>query len=344
MNPLLRRLTSTLPTSAPPELRREWSSFLIHGNVCAVPAPDLPVGTAYWQRGCFLLLLDAHGAPTHLAKLRPEGEPNTTYEGEVLRRLWSVAEIRPYIPAAHWASAGGAQFLLTAYFPGQSYLRRVGRLRERVWVGDMRELLRITHIISIRSASLFPEVLPTDIRFDFVQETESSLQSAVALGLAPDDAALLATFLRGAGSVARAPQHGDLWPGNLLLDGDRWHFVDFEMFGKVQAPLFDALHLLRTSLVARAGVEAEAWLTQAERGARPATMAFTLLIEASRAAGLDLTRTMACIVFYLSAMAHRVIKADLPAQLAAPILLDLHTAVAALRAGHPAPRSILRLY
>ncbi len=340
MNPLLHRLTGSLPASAPTELRREWTSFVVHQNVCAVPAPDLPMGSAYWQRGCLLLLLDDRGRPTHLAKLRPIGEPNTAYEGEVLRRLWTVPEIRPHIPAAHWTSADGAQLLLTSYSAGEPYRRRVGRVSDAAWVRDMHELLAITQMISDRAPASGAELRSPETPFHFADEAAALLGSVAALGLHAEELEVLTALLRRSGSAPRSPQHGDLWPGNILRDGRRWRLLDFEMFGKVQAPLFDHVHLLRTSLIARAGSTAEAWLTAAELGSPQAASALSVLAAVSRRNGFDLAQAMGCIVYYLTTMADHFRGAELPGAMADPILLDLRTIIAATRDGNLAPRCL----
>jgi aminoglycoside phosphotransferase (APT) family kinase protein len=39
-------------------------------------------------------------------------------------------------------------------------------------------------------------------------------------------------------------QHGDLFSGNVLADGHRWHIVDWESFGLVDLPFYDLLTFL----------------------------------------------------------------------------------------------------
>jgi hypothetical protein len=45
--------------------------------------------------------------------------------------------------------------------------------------------------------------------------------------------------------VPSHPQHGDLWPGNIIQDEHgRWCVIDYETFGQVEFPLYDAYHLV----------------------------------------------------------------------------------------------------
>lgn len=341
MNPTLRRLTSALPVTAPAELRREWSSIIVHQNMCAVPAPELSIGSAYWQRGCLLLMLDDHGKTTHIAKLRPTGEPNTAYEGRILSLLWEVEEVRPHIPASHWAAVEGAQILLTAWVPGEPYLRRVRQLDAGTWARDMRDLIRITRMISGHASQRLAELHTSTGQLHLAREVRPLLTSIAAIGIGGNDIAVLTSFLDEAGAVPGSPQHGDLWPGNILRDGTRWRLVDFEMFGKVRSPLFDTLHLLRTSLVARSSKGGEAWLLHAEAGQQQATQALQLLVSAGQEGGLGLTKITACFAHYLIVIAHRFSEASLPVEMARPILEDLRVLIAGWRAGRPIPASLI---
>jgi len=70
----------------------------------------------------------------------------------------------------------------------------------------------------------------------------------------PDGAALAAKLdarlapLRSLGAVARPPQHGDFVLSNIRLDGageqTRVRVIDWERFGRVPMPAFDALHFV----------------------------------------------------------------------------------------------------
>lgn len=54
------------------------------------------------------------------------------------------------------------------------------------------------------------------------------------------------------------PQHGDLFPGNLLHYGQQWHVLDWESFGIVDLPFYDLFTLLLSLLCAK-GYNPEQW-------------------------------------------------------------------------------------
>jgi hypothetical protein len=52
------------------------------------------------------------------------------------------------------------------------------------------------------------------------------------------------TALGSLGHVTRAHQHGDFVLSNLRLDGERLSIIDWERFGRVSMPGFDAIHFM----------------------------------------------------------------------------------------------------
>jgi hypothetical protein len=60
--------------------------------------------------------------------------------------------------------------------------------------------------------------------------------------------------------IPQIPQHGDLYAGNLLADGDRWRVVDWESFGLTDLPAYD-LYTLLLSLLSSDGDGPTQWNT-----------------------------------------------------------------------------------
>jgi Ser/Thr protein kinase RdoA (MazF antagonist) len=48
--------------------------------------------------------------------------------------------------------------------------------------------------------------------------------------------------------IPEIPQHGDLYAGNLLTDGGRWHVIDWESLGATNLPAYDLYTLLLSLL------------------------------------------------------------------------------------------------
>jgi Ser/Thr protein kinase RdoA (MazF antagonist) len=57
--------------------------------------------------------------------------------------------------------------------------------------------------------------------------------------------------------IPEIPQHGDLYAGNMLIDGDRWHVVDWENFGLSDLPAYDLYTLLVSLLRSDGGGPAQ---------------------------------------------------------------------------------------
>ena len=58
--------------------------------------------------------------------------------------------------------------------------------------------------------------------------------------------------------IPRIPQHGDLYAGNLMVDGARWHAVDWEVFGLIDFAGYDMFTLL-LSLLRSGGDDPAQW-------------------------------------------------------------------------------------
>jgi hypothetical protein len=56
------------------------------------------------------------------------------------------------------------------------------------------------------------------------------------------------------------PQHGDLFYSNVLRSGDRWHIVDWELYGDIDIPFYDVFTLLLSMLRANGDIP-EQWDT-----------------------------------------------------------------------------------
>jgi Ser/Thr protein kinase RdoA (MazF antagonist) len=71
--------------------------------------------------------------------------------------------------------------------------------------------------------------------------------------------------------IPAIPQHGDLYPGNLVVHGDRWRVVDWESFGATDLPAYD-LYTLLLSLLWEGGNRSAEW-APALTGQIPAVVA-----------------------------------------------------------------------
>ena len=111
------------------------------------------------------------------------------------------------------------------------------------WRASILALTRLACDVGHAGRACLPELVRAEA-FDFFREGEAPLAT---LPLGGAQRAALAEALRAAGTAPTFPQHGDLWPGNVIRERETWRLLDFDLFGRVDAPLFDACHLTFTS-------------------------------------------------------------------------------------------------
>jgi len=90
---------------------------------------------------------------------------------------------------------------------------------------------------------------PIEVVSDFGQDT------SVQEGLAKVRSQVSLDWIS---SLPVVPQHGDLFSGNLLLDGNQWRVIDWESFGLIDLPCYDLLTLL-ISLFTQNGGDPDGW-------------------------------------------------------------------------------------
>jgi hypothetical protein len=81
-------------------------------------------------------------------------------------------------------------------------------------------------------------------------------------------------------SIPVIPQHGDLFPSNVVTYGKRWSLLDWESFGKIDLPFYDLFTLL-LSLLRTGGQTPEQWESSLK------TQAPTLIEAYARRLGLS---------------------------------------------------------
>jgi hypothetical protein len=85
-------------------------------------------------------------------------------------------------------------------------------------------------------------------------EIADNVASAARIaGLDSAQRSALEAAVRSAGDVPARPQHGDLWWRNLVMDDGLLWALDFDTYGEVRVPLYDALTLICSTLDLRAG-------------------------------------------------------------------------------------------
>jgi hypothetical protein len=316
MTSRLHRLLESLQSDPDPGLRRAWDQTLIFKNVGGIPAVGRPRGDFPWNRGFDLFCLDARGRPTHFCKCRERENELARVETELLEKICAEPDLAGLVPATRGLTEGGLQVQVSAYLEHQPYSEVLTRWPEADWLESMQAILEGAHRISARADGLRPGLAAGGPTFALDVAAAESLDYLKAQRLLTPEVCGQLTALFGAcGRMRRWPQHGDLWHGNVLVVEGAYRIVDFETYGRVQVPLFDAFHLLRTTRDLRPpSGQGSPWLTWKDRlskdaGFRRAVNA--IIPSLGREQGLTGAQAVAVFFFYvmdIAAWFHQRIK------------------------------------
>jgi hypothetical protein len=297
----LRQLGDALPS--------DWRRVVMVKNDGPIPVPDHPV-EGDPGRGFNLLLLSAEGAPAYYVRCRDADDAIARRETELLRVLGECEEVRAHLPETAGGRADGIQVMAARYIDGPLLSRLAQQFTAEQWEAAMIELVEVAFAIGHAGIGRVPGWAGAT-PFDFVAESEEALGRLVAGGLGAERAEALRAALRVGGTAARFPQHGDLWPGNVVRNGAVWRLLDFEQFGLVDAPLFDACHLAFTAteyhLNGGHGME-RPWATLIREGTPIGRSSRTVLAHAARRYGLSRESAGAALVHYLIEGTDRLIR------------------------------------
>src|SRR6266513_549367 len=223
-----------------------WSEAVILQNYGAIPPAVGKRGFYVWNRGFNLLLLGRGGVPLYFCKCRPAADHNLGRETAVLKALNRDLELSSVAPWTRGARSGELQLQVSEFVPGDPYALDVPGLGERQWAASMRDILTVARRVSIRAAALLPDFLAGTDPVVLHEVAAPSLAELGSAGLGEDQLRALDAAIRRAGTLPRLLQHGDLWPPNILWHQGSWRLLDFESFGRVQVPLYDVHHFVRT--------------------------------------------------------------------------------------------------
>ncbi|HEX6645073.1 MAG TPA: hypothetical protein VF037_10355 [Gemmatimonadales bacterium] len=288
----LRRLGDSLPA--------DWRRIVMVKNDGPIPVPPHPVDGDP-ARGFNLLLLSEAGDPAYYVRCRDAADAVAAREIEVLRILADAPALRPHLLEAAGSRSGGIQVLATRYVDGPLLARLVQGMPVPEWQATLEELIDLTSDVGRVARERLPDA-GSAAPFDFAAASRDGLKRLADRGLGAARSEALARVLDAAGTAARFPQHGDLWPGNVIRDGSVWRLLDFEHFGLVDAPLFDACHLTFTGteylLTGGHGLD-QPWVSQVHAGTPVGRASRNVLVHAARRLGLAPEAAAGALVHYL---------------------------------------------
>ena len=320
------------------ELPTDWRRIVMIKNDGPIPVPPHPViGDA--GRGFNLLLLTAEGEPAYYVRCRDAGDSMAAREAEVLRLLSESPGIRSHLPESAGTRADGIQVLATRYMSGQLFAHLLRKMSHDEWRDAVLDVTDLVTEIGRTGQAGIPDLAGAE-PFDFWREGEEPL---ALLPMSSEQIAASGAALRAAGTAPRFPQHGDLWPGNVVRDRGIWRFLDFDLFGRVEAPLFDACHLTYTSteylLSGGHGLDTP-WVKHLEghdivgRGGRE------ILRRNASAHGLTADQAVGALVYYLVEATARLLRKGAQSDVWRGPLAEAAAAADLLRSGAD-PRQIL---
>ncbi len=311
--------------------------MLVH-NGGAIPATERDGCGLLWSRGFNLVLLNEHGRPTHFCKCRPSEEGTLARETALLEWFGLDPVLTHIVPEVAGAQSQDFQLQLAAFVPGERGDLHLSRSTDAGLERDLSAIVRRCELFGERgqSAELLREESGTPLGNE-AHRPIAYLRDVGILDMA--DTKLLERALEGISRVRPAFQHGDLWGRNLLRHRSTWRLLDFELYGTVRAPLYDVLHLLRTTSDLRsrgAGGDARAaWLSRLDGGDRTAHVSRRVLGEAIRRWALSAADARALAVYYFVDMSARIHRRAPPGY-ADLFVAEVHAAAATLRSGDEA--------
>lgn len=299
-----------------------WNRVLLVNNVGAVPG-DQVAGDLEENRGFNLVILDDDGAPMLFCKCRPtsaELRHRMAFTAR-LSRVPALADIVPLTWSAHTETIDAE---VSRYVRGDLLERDISSMSSEGLSSVLAEIIDAAATVSRHAARIEPGLLqgPPDVELT---------RAAPWIGDALLDAGLderawrtLESALARAGRVPRALQHGDLWPRNVLFSNGGWHILDYEQYGSVQVPLYDALHLVRTAWDARPEQRNHggAWLDELTATSVEGAVYRATLRRAAESAGLTPGQAAGALVYYVADVLGRMQRRRPRPPYATPFLLE----------------------
>lgn len=324
-----------------------WKRVVMVDNRGMLPAPRSDERDLMNLRGFNALVLDRSGVPTHFCKCRPATK-EWVRQTELCTRMSMEPALREMIPCARGVGSADVHMSISTYVPGRVLESTVSWMRLVKLGGALHEILQAMETISHYGAIVDPDAFRGQTHIDLGAEAEWAFDAIPPPLLAPDQAAVVRDAIAEAGRVRRNLQHGDLWPRNILSHGGHWWLVDFDTFGRTQAPLYDAFHLVRSCWALRQGrlqrmtrwTQSPVWFPsrlpswiECLRSSPMKQVEQRTLAWARARQGLTRVEAVGALAFYLIDMAARMYRRQLRMQYVEPYLKELRVLAECLSAG-----------
>lgn len=240
--------------------------------------------------------------------------------------LATTERSRSLVPAARSFVESSVRVLLQDYVPGPLLEIEVRRSRDPDWYGLAADALGVVGPLWEAISQAVDIDIPPAIDVEGLLGCFRTLES---LGLESGPAQFLADRIARSRLRPR-PQHGDLWPRNVIRSGNGWRVLDFETCGAVMIPLYDVFHLIRGCGEAAGGGHGDwlgRWLTA---GPSAGVLAKAVLDFAQ---GMDIREIEAALVAYSVDFCARLHRRGVARDRVAALVQELRLTARAIRSG-----------
>lgn len=317
----------------------DWDRMIVVLNFGAVPPLAEPTAGSVFS-GFKLVLLDRGDRPTWFARCGRSDDQDVAQEAALLERLGADPIARRFVPGVQIGRSEHLQIQVSPYLGSDSYSKRVTRLSARRWGLDLLEILRISEMVLGRAIAAAPDILamasPEAVKKSLDKDLSRLRDRNIVDGEAIE---ILRRAIDPLRQLPPVPQHGDLWPANILRHEGRWWLIDFAECGQVWAPLYDAFHMLSN------GPESSndrRWYALAEGDCTDnwGEVRFAILRELAGRVGLSEAQVGAALAYYLVHLLSYRLRPGVEARFSSTLIEEVSHVAEALRAGMPLSRLV----
>jgi hypothetical protein len=318
---LQRLVRAALGDAAPTAL--DWSRIVIYGSEAPLPSRR-PAGDHVWNRGFHALILGPGGHPQYFCTCRRADDEAVVRASRICEALGAHPDLAAHVPWTRSARGAVIQVQVSAYVCGRAYATELPSSDVATWARSVEEVLHTAEHVTGCAARDVPGLWPALDRVDLTVVGEAPLAHMAAAGMKPDRCAALRRVLARGRRLPGRLQHGDLWPGNILRHGHSWCLLDYEVFGEVGVPLYDAFHLLRTSdRLRRPG--AETWVASLLHETAETVASRAILGRVARRHGLGPEEVAAAFAYYVVDAAARAWRRQISEDFWQPVFAEAET-------------------
>lgn len=298
----------------------DWSRLVMLHNLGGLPG-DHAEGDLLENRGFNLLVVDSAGSPTHFCKFRPAAPGGEAGES-LVARLSRSPDLAAVIPETRSVHTDEIDAEVSRYIRGELLERRLPSMPEAEIRTVLADIIRIASRLSLNVARAEPALLAGGPSIGVQDAAAWALDALRDAGLDARRARVIDALLARVGTLPRTLQHGDLWPRNALFHGGHWWILDLDFFGRVQMPMYDAFHLVRTAWDAlpssRRG--AATWIDALTTNEADCVTGRSVLAEASGEARLSPLQAGGAFAYYIVDIAARLYSRRLPSRYVDPFI------------------------